>query len=120
MFDLKTTAAAFLALSMSAGMAMAQNTPSTDNPSAQDQGGPTFPRPGTTFGNMQMDQSTYDAFVSDETTGSIRDESDFAVRWRAMSPDEQDKVRAACGQMQQEKVQFSDKVQGICKSIASP
>ncbi|GAB1581528.1 hypothetical protein [Phyllobacterium phragmitis] len=118
MFDLKTAAAALLAFSMSAGVALAQNAPSTEG--AQDEGGPTFPRPGTTIGNMQMDQSTYDAFVDDETTGSIRDDGDFAERWRAMSPDEQDKVRAACGQMQQDKALFSDKVQGICKSISTP
>ncbi|KXF78086.1 hypothetical protein ATN84_24315 [Paramesorhizobium deserti] len=114
MLDLKTTAAAVLALSMSAGVAFAQTAAS------QDEGGRTFPRPGTTVGEMQMDQSTYDAFVSDEATGSVREDADFAERWRAMSPEEQDKIRTNCGQMEQEKALFSDKVHSLCKSISAP
>ncbi|PYE88528.1 hypothetical protein [Phyllobacterium leguminum] len=121
MFDLNTMTAALLALFMSAGAALAQNAPSnSDN-------GPTFPRtgtdaptPGNSIGNTQLDQSTYDAFVDDQSTGSIRDQGEFMTRYQAMTSEEQAKVREACGSMQQEKTQYSDKVQGICKSISNP
>ncbi|WP_420962239.1 hypothetical protein [Brucella sp. IR073] len=110
MLDLKTTAAAVLALTMSAGAAIAQN--------ANDEGGPTFPRPGT-FGTTETNQSAQPP-VSNESTGSIVLTDDLPTRYQAMSPEEQARVRTECGRMEQDKTKYSDSVQSFCKDISAP
>ncbi|GGA85884.1 hypothetical protein GCM10011491_11900 [Brucella endophytica] len=109
MLDLKTTAAALLALSMSAGVALAQNAPSGD------EGGRTFPRPET-FGPTEPNRGVEQPALDTAPTGSIRND-DFNARWQAMTPGERDRVRANCNAMNQNKALYSDNVDSLCKSV---
>ncbi|RCS23176.1 hypothetical protein DUT91_12730 [Phyllobacterium salinisoli] len=113
MLDLKTTVAAVFALSISLGPALAQNAATGDDP------GRTFPRPETTGGVQTMDMGANEPLVDDQTTGSIRDDGDFAERWRTMSPTEQEKVRANCDTMTMDKTLYSDNVDSLCKSFST-
>jgi hypothetical protein len=110
MLDLKTTAAAVLALTISAGAAIAQN--------ANDDGGRTFPRPET-FGTTETNRDVQPP-VSNESTGSILLTDDLATRYQTMAPEEQARVRTECGRMEQDKAKYSDSVQSFCKNISAP